>query len=111
VRLRRPGVKVLAADLVVLAGRQPADRALTDCELARVRITHALRTTMRRVALHHPALSEHLNTTVSTCTYCAYQPDPRRPVEWEDLLMREQQRYCGDREGSIGPTQSGRPMT
>jgi len=81
VLLGRPGVKVLAADVVVLAGR--ADRALTDRERARVRITHAIRTTMRRLARHHAALSEHLRATVSTGTYCAYQPDPRRPVEWE----------------------------
>ena len=57
--------------------------ALTDRERARVRITHAIRTTMRRLALHHAALSEHLRATVSTGTYCAYRPDPRRPVEWE----------------------------
>jgi hypothetical protein len=83
VLLGRPGKKVLAADLAVLAGRVPADRALTDRERARVRITHAIRTTMRRLALHHAALSEHLRATVSTGTYCAYQPDPRRLVEWE----------------------------
>jgi hypothetical protein len=83
VLLRRPGLKVLASDLVVLAGRLPADRGQPDRERARVRITHAIRTTMRRLALHHAALSEHLRATVSTGTYCAYQPDPRRPIEWE----------------------------
>jgi hypothetical protein len=83
VLLRRPGLKVLAADLVLLAGRLPADGAPTDRERARVRITHAIRTTMRRLAPHHAALSEHLRATVSTGTYCAYLPDPRRPVEWE----------------------------
>jgi hypothetical protein len=83
VLLGRPGLKVLAADLVLLAGRLPADRAVTDRERARVRITHAIRTTMRRLALHHAVLSEHLRATVTTGTYCAYLPDPRRPVEWE----------------------------
>ena len=81
VLLRRPGIKVLAADVVLLAGR--ADRALSDRERARVRITHAIRTTRQRLALHHAALSEHLRATLSTGTYCAYRPDPRRPVEWE----------------------------
>ena len=81
VLLGRPGVKVLAADLVLLAGR--ADRALTDRERARVRITHAIRRTMRQLATHHAALSEHLRATLSTGTYCAYLPDPRRPIEWE----------------------------
>jgi hypothetical protein len=83
VLLGRPGVKVLATDLVRLAGRLSADRALDDRERARVRITHAIRTTMRRLAPHHAALSEHLRATVSTGTYCAYLPDPRRPIEWE----------------------------
>ena len=32
---------------------------------------------------HHATLSEHLRATVRTGTYCSYQPDPRRPVEWE----------------------------
>jgi hypothetical protein len=83
VLLRRPGLKVLAADLAVLAGRVRAEHALTDTERARVRITHAIRATLRRLALHHAALSEHLRATVSTGTYCAYQPDPRRPIDWE----------------------------
>ena len=83
VLLRRPGLKVLAADLLLLAGRVPAERAPTDRERARVRITHAIRTTMRRLAQHHAALSEHLRATVSTGTYCVYRPDPRRSVEWE----------------------------
>jgi hypothetical protein len=81
--LRRPGLKVLAADLVVLAGRGVEGLAPPDRERARARVTHAIRTTMRRLAPHHAALSEHLRATVSTGTYCAYLPDPRRPVEWE----------------------------
>jgi hypothetical protein len=35
------------------------------------------------MALHHVELSEHLRATIRTGTYCAYLPDPRRPVEWE----------------------------
>jgi hypothetical protein len=83
VLLGRPGTKVLATDLVVLADRAATDGVLMDREHARVRVTHAIRATMRRLALHHAALSEHLRATISTGTYCAYLPDPRRPVAWE----------------------------
>ena len=80
--LCRPGLKVLAADLVVLAGA--ADGPVRpDRERARARVTHGIRTTMRRLALHHVALSEHLQATITTGTCCAYRPDPRRPVAWE----------------------------
>ena len=81
--LRRPGLKVLASDLVVLAGRAADGPIRPDRERARASVTHAIRTTMRRLALHHAAVSEHLRATVITGTYCAYRPDPRRPVDWE----------------------------
>ena len=80
--LRRPGLKVLAADLVVLAGRVEG-LAPPDRERARARVTHAIRSAMRRLAEHHVGLSEHLRATITTGTCCAYLPDPRRPVEWE----------------------------
>jgi len=80
--LRRPGLKVLAADLVVLAGRVEG-LAPPDRERARASVTKAIRTTMQRLTLHHVALSEHLRATITTGTCCAYLPDPRRPVEWE----------------------------
>ena len=81
--LRRPGLPVLAADLVVLAGRAARDPASPDRERARAPVTHAIRSAMRRLAEHHAALSEHLRATITTGTCCAYRPDPRRPVEWE----------------------------
>jgi hypothetical protein len=83
VLLRRPGTKVLAADLVVLAGRAGREAEPPDRERARARVTQAIRTTLRRLAQHHAALSEHLRATITTGTYCAYRPDPRRPLEWE----------------------------
>jgi len=82
VLLGRPGLRVLAADLVLLAG--PESTSLPpDRERARARVTHAIRSAMRRVARHHVALSEHLRATIITGTRCAYLPDPRRPFEWE----------------------------
>ena len=81
--LSRPGLQVLAADLVVLARRAPRDSGPPDRERARARVTHAIRSVMRRLAPHHVALSEHLQATITTGTCCAYLPDPRRRVEWE----------------------------
>jgi len=81
--LSRPGLKVLAADLVVLAGRAADGSVRPDRERARASVTQAIRATMRRLTLHHAALSEHLRATITTGTCCAYRPDPRRPVEWE----------------------------
>ena len=82
VLLRRPGLKVPAANLVVLAGRVEG-LAPPDRERARGRVSHAIRSVMRRLAEHHVALSEHLRATITTGTCCAYRPDPRRPIEWE----------------------------
>ena len=81
--LSRPGLQVLAAELVVLAGRAPREQPPPDRERARARVTHAIRSAMQRLALHHVALSEHLDATITTGTWCAYLPDPRRRIEWE----------------------------
>jgi hypothetical protein len=51
-------------------------------ERARASVTRALRYALDRVAAHHPALAEHLGSTVRTGTYCAYVPDPRVPIRW-----------------------------
>lgn len=83
VLLRRPGMKILAADLVVLAGRAGREAQPPDRERARARVTQAIRTTLRRLARHHAALGEHLWATITTGTCCAYRPDPRRPLDWE----------------------------
>jgi hypothetical protein len=34
---------------------------------------------MVRIAEHHPQLSDHLDHTIRTGTYCAYAPDPSGP--------------------------------
>jgi hypothetical protein len=52
-------------------------------ERARVRVTHAIRHTLRRIETHHAELNEHLRATIKTGTSCAYLPDPRKAVRWE----------------------------
>jgi hypothetical protein len=45
-------------------------------------VTRAIRQAIARIGEHHPQLSEHLNRTIRTGTYCAYFPDPRAPAGW-----------------------------
>jgi tetratricopeptide (TPR) repeat protein len=52
-------------------------------ERARTSATRSLRYALGRVAEHHPSLGEHLERTIRTGTYFAYEPDPRAAVVWE----------------------------
>jgi hypothetical protein len=88
--LHRPNLKVSAAELIRLAGRQPPGarggerpRATADAERNRVSVTRAIRSAIDRLAAHHPALVEHLRATIHTGASCAYSLDPRRTIEWE----------------------------
>ena len=55
----------------------------SDAERARVSVTKALRATIRRIDEHDPGLGEHLHRSVRTGNFCAYDPDPDRPVVWD----------------------------
>jgi len=61
-----------------LAGRGRRQGGTT--ERARSAVTHRIRNAMRRIADAHPALGRHLTASVSTGTYCRYQPEP--PTVW-----------------------------
>lgn len=49
-------------------------------ERARSAVTHRIRSATRRIAAAHPSLGRHLAASISTGTYCRYQPE--RPVDW-----------------------------
>ena len=51
-------------------------------ERARTSTTRSLRYALERIARHHANLGEHLERTIRTGTYIAYEPDPRAPVDW-----------------------------
>jgi hypothetical protein len=51
-------------------------------ERARVNIARAIKLALRKIMEHHPALSQHLATTIKTGTYCSYIPDVRLPITW-----------------------------
>ncbi len=65
---------------VGLSGRDR--RAASASERARAGVTRAVRQAIIRIAGHHHQLGEHLDRTIHTGTYCAYQPDPRAPAGW-----------------------------
>jgi hypothetical protein len=65
---------------VGLGGRDR--RAASAAERARVNVTRALKREIRRIGDEDVRLGRELSTTVRTGTFCAYEPDPRRPIEW-----------------------------
>jgi len=65
---------------VGLGGRDR--RAASAAERARVNVTRALKREIRRIADQDERLGRELSTTVRTGTFCAYEPDPRDPVQW-----------------------------
>jgi len=74
----------LAHQLAAALGLGGRDRnPASSAERARVSVTKALRTTVRRIAEHDPALGEHLQRGLHTGTFCAYHPDPDHQVTWQ----------------------------
>lgn len=69
------------ASAVGLTGRNR--KAASAAERARLNVSRAIRTAMGRIAENHPELGDHLDATITTGTYCSYNPDPRLPIYWE----------------------------
>jgi hypothetical protein len=75
--------EALAAELsraVGLGGR--SRRAGSHAERARLNVTRAIGTVVRKVAAECPVLGRHLQTSVRTGTFVAYEPDPGWPLDW-----------------------------
>ena len=64
-----------------LGGR--SRKAASSSERARVNVTRAIRAAMGRIAENGPDLGKHLDATVRTGTFCAYEPDPLAPIDWQ----------------------------
>ena len=69
------------ASAVWLGGR--ARRVGSLAERARVNVTRAIKIALRKIGKHHPALGQHLTTTIKTGSYCSYTPDTRLPIHWQ----------------------------
>jgi hypothetical protein len=68
------------AAAVGLGGRDR--RAPSAPERARQTVTKAIRSVIRRLAVEHGELGEHLTRCVRTGASCEFVPDRREPVEW-----------------------------
>jgi hypothetical protein len=80
----REEMDFIAHELSAAVGLGGRDRrAASAAERARVNVTRALRREIRRIADEDARLGRELETTVRTGTFCAYEPDPRRPVAWD----------------------------
>jgi tetratricopeptide (TPR) repeat protein len=80
----REEMEFIAHELSAAVGLGGRDRKVASAaERARVNVTRALRRDIRRIADEDPGLGRELETTVRTGTFCAYEPDPRRPVAWD----------------------------
>jgi tetratricopeptide (TPR) repeat protein len=79
----RAEYEFIAAQLAGAVGLGGRDRrASSDAERARVNATRAIRAALRRIGSHDARLGELLDRTVRTGTFCAYVPDPERPIVW-----------------------------
>jgi non-specific serine/threonine protein kinase len=78
-------IDFLTAELtraVGLGGR--VRKAASPLERARVNVTLAVKTALKRVTVHHATLGQYLARTIKTGYTCVYTPDPSQPVTWED---------------------------
>ncbi len=80
VRLERAtdALEALAAQLAV-----PDPAPGPAAERARLNVTRAIRAALRRIAAHEPELGRLLENAIRTGSFCAYEPDPGVPLEWE----------------------------
>jgi tetratricopeptide (TPR) repeat protein len=82
-RLREELVFV-ARELAGAVGIGGRDRKSgSDAERARVNVTRAIRTALKRIAEHDPALGHRLNTDIHTGTFCVYVPAPGDEPVWD----------------------------
>ena len=69
------------ARAVGLGGR--ARPGSTRAERARLNVTRAIRSAIRRIAAANRDLGLYFDTTIRTGAFCAFNPDPRVPVTWQ----------------------------
>jgi hypothetical protein len=66
---------------VGLEGRASKIRSVA--EQTRINVTRTIKAAIRKIREHHPALGQHLATTIKTGVYCSYTPDTRLPIKWQ----------------------------
>jgi tetratricopeptide (TPR) repeat protein len=85
----REELDFLSAELARAVGLGGRDRrAGNAAERARVNVTRAIRGAVRAIAEHDPRLGHHLERSVRTGVFCAYQPGPQGPDSWRVTVER-----------------------
>ena len=78
--LSRPGERIAAVELAAARAHDRGDPGGE--ERARLSVSRAIASVLRRLKAHHPALWSHLEHTLRTGKYCTYTPDARLPIHW-----------------------------
>jgi hypothetical protein len=79
----REEIDFIARELSSAVGLGGRDRPqAAAAERARVNVTRAVKTAIRRLSEQDVALGAELRATVHTGRFCTYRPDPRRPIGW-----------------------------
>jgi predicted ATPase len=79
----RSEIDALTEQLVGAVGLGGRDRKIASAtERARLNVTKALKSAIRRIAREDPVLGRHLERSVRTGTYCCYAPDPATRIVW-----------------------------
>ena len=74
----------LARELAGAVGLGGRDRKTgSDAERARVNVTRAIRTALKRIADHDPVLSRSIGGAIRTGTFCVYEPTPGDEPVWD----------------------------
>ncbi|WP_223736732.1 ATP-binding protein [Streptomyces purpurogeneiscleroticus] len=80
VRAEADAITEQLAGAVGLGGRDR--KAASDSERARLNVTKALKSAVKRIAKQEPVLGQHLERSIRTGTYCCYAPDPTTRIAW-----------------------------
>jgi|GEM_PF-363782 len=85
----REELDFIGAELARAVGLGGRDRkASSAAERARVNVTRAIRGAVRAIAEHDARLGHHLERSVRTGVFCAYQPGPAGPDAWRVTVER-----------------------
>ena len=80
----REEMEAIASELSGAVGLGGRDRrAASEAERARINVTRAIRSTLKRISDHDEPLGLELTATVRTGNFCAHEPDARHPVRWK----------------------------
>jgi tetratricopeptide (TPR) repeat protein len=80
----RDELAFVARELAGAVGLHGRDRKTgSDAERARVNVTRAIRTALKRVSEHDAVLGRRLGAAIKTGTFCVYEPTPGEEPVWD----------------------------